>query len=410
MADNKGLLDRAGFGSETEVLTSKPKTFGVSSGKAVSTTLDDIDFYALNPRRTDNPEFEAIKESIREIGLENPLTLTKRPGNAGYTLYNGGNTRLKALKELWQETKDERFYYQDCRFMPWPEHGDLDVLMKHMIENETRGEMLLIDKANAVYKIKQLHEDETGEKIGLRPLEQLLKTKGWKVGFVRIGVFIFTAEKLADKIPMALANGLGVQKVKELRKTYNAIKTYIDTKLPDLDITEIQEQYLLNLANYDSEVDLGDDYALQDTCCYIGEQVDIDGPRVQLEIDHILRTGTVYDKGSTSSDFNDLGQRITTGQGQENTTTGAEQLLDSTTGAGIDNTGSVSGITGTEATEKTTSEPVLSKKAQHEALVIELGYQVRNKVKMILLTYEKLGKYMKEEEKYPFFSNHRCYK
>ncbi len=160
--ERTGLLDRVGFGSETGVLASKKDSFGVSSGKAVSVTIDDIDFYALNPRRTDNPEFKAIKESIREIGLENPLTLTKRPGDAGYTLYNGGNTRLKALKELWQETKDERFYYQDCRFMPWPEHGDLDILMKHMIENETRGDMLLIDKANAVYKIKQLYEDETG--------------------------------------------------------------------------------------------------------------------------------------------------------------------------------------------------------------------------------------------------------
>ncbi len=399
-----GFFDRGlGFGSEKGVLNQKPTSYGVGSGKAISATLDDIEFYTLNPRKTDNPEYEAIKESIREIGLENPLTLTKRPGDASYTLYNGGNTRLKALKELWQETNDERYYYQDCRFMPWPEHGDLDVLMKHMIENETRGDMLLIDKANAAYKIKQLHEDETGQKIGLRPLELLLKAKGWSVGFSTLGVYIFASEKLANKIPFAFKNGLGKPKVKEIRKIYNAIEKYIKEKLPELNIEEMQELYLDNLANYDSEEGLGDDYALRDTCRHIGEQVNIEGPRVQFEIDHILRHGTAYDKGSTSSDYNDLGQYI--GEETPSSETGNDDGEGNSTGT-EHNGQAVGGETSTTETgnaKTKTTAPVLSKKAKHQAMLLEQGYQIRNKIKAILCKHEFLSKYIQDDENFPFF-------
>ncbi len=224
------LLRQEGFGSESKVLSQVHQSSGVSGAKAISTTIDDIDFYAHNPRNAVNPKYDEIKESIREIGLENPLTVTKRPGESGYTLYNGGNTRLKALKELYQETGDDKFFYLDCRFMPWS--SDYEIMIKHMIENETRGNMLLIDKANAVLKIKKLHEKDIGQKLGLRPLSELLSEKGWKVSFVNVGIFLFAAESLADYIPLSLAGGMGSSKVKEIRKTYNAIEKYLKAKLP----------------------------------------------------------------------------------------------------------------------------------------------------------------------------------
>jgi ParB family protein of integrating conjugative element (PFGI_1 class) len=73
-------------------------------------TLDQLRPYELNPRVTRNPIYDEIKASIRERGLDAPPAITRRPGEAHYIIRNGGNTRLAVLRELWSETKDERFF------------------------------------------------------------------------------------------------------------------------------------------------------------------------------------------------------------------------------------------------------------------------------------------------------------
>ena len=82
--------------------------------KEIAITIDDIQAFPLNPRQSDNPRFDEIMASIEVIGLQQPLTVTKRPGDGVYTLYNGGNTRLKALQQLWKKHNDRRFYEVRC--------------------------------------------------------------------------------------------------------------------------------------------------------------------------------------------------------------------------------------------------------------------------------------------------------
>ena len=300
--DFGALLNRSGF-SKAKTELQEEKTVRV-----ISLTLDDINSYAFNPRRAENPKYEEIKESIRAIGLENPLTVTKRPGEAGYTLYNGGNTRLKILKELWVETQNEKYFLQDCRLMKW--HSDSETLIRHMIENETRGDMLLIDKALAANQVKTLREKETGDTLSIRQLSELLDGQGWRIRKTVLSLYIFAAEKLADKIPLSLAHGMGRPKVETLRKTYHAIKAYVEGKLPDLDGASLQQDYLDYLAQYDDEALVYDRYALEAVCRKIGKSYDIDMARVLFEIEHVIEHGQLYDQGSVSPDFNDLGQRI----------------------------------------------------------------------------------------------------
>ena len=105
--------------------------------------------YDRNPRRTINPRYDEIKVAIRAAGkLNNPLSVTRRPGATLYMVESGGNTRLQILHELWQETNDETFYKTDCLIVPW--QSESHVLSAHLIENELRGEMTLIDKALAL--------------------------------------------------------------------------------------------------------------------------------------------------------------------------------------------------------------------------------------------------------------------
>lgn len=102
-------------------------------------TLDQLRPYDHDPRVKRNPAYEDIKASIRERGLDAPPAITRRPGAENYIIRNGGNTRLAILRELWSETKQERFYRLSCLFRPWPERGEIVALTGHLAENELRG-------------------------------------------------------------------------------------------------------------------------------------------------------------------------------------------------------------------------------------------------------------------------------
>jgi hypothetical protein len=66
--------------------------------------VQSIDEYAFNPRQANNNHFDDIKNSIKEIGLQQRFSVVKNPETGRYTLIKGGNTRLLAFKALYRET------------------------------------------------------------------------------------------------------------------------------------------------------------------------------------------------------------------------------------------------------------------------------------------------------------------
>ncbi|PIE37859.1 MAG: hypothetical protein CSA53_04880 [Gammaproteobacteria bacterium] len=64
-----------------------------------------------------------------------------------YMIRDGGNTRLQILNELWEETKESRFYRFTCRSHPW--QGEEALLVRHVIENDLRADTLFIERAEA---------------------------------------------------------------------------------------------------------------------------------------------------------------------------------------------------------------------------------------------------------------------
>ena len=136
--------------------------------------------YALNPRRQTNPEYDRIKASIRAEGLDQPLVITQEPGAEEYVLQAGGNTRLRILKELYEETGEDRFYRVNCLFKPWAQKSS--VLFAHLRENELRGSLPFIDKAQAVFEAKRLLEDELEiDELSQRQLEALFRARGFSL-------------------------------------------------------------------------------------------------------------------------------------------------------------------------------------------------------------------------------------
>lgn len=61
-------------------------------GKLMLVPLDQLRAFDLNPRIRRNPNYDEIKESIRNRGLEHPPQITQRPGENFYIIASGGNT------------------------------------------------------------------------------------------------------------------------------------------------------------------------------------------------------------------------------------------------------------------------------------------------------------------------------
>ena len=175
-----------------------------------------IKAYDRNPRRTENPEYDRIKASIRADGMDQPLVVTCKPGETDYVVGAGGNTRLHILQALYGETGEERFQWVDCLFKPW--NHESDVLLAHLRENDLRGGLSFIDKAQAVFEAKELLEAERGiDSLSQRRLETILRDRGYSLSHGLISQMGYAVHTLLPVIPQALKSGLGRPQVERIR-------------------------------------------------------------------------------------------------------------------------------------------------------------------------------------------------
>lgn len=175
-----------------------------------------INFYERNPRHGKNPEYDRIKASILVSGMDQPLLITTRPGDDGYIVQAGGNTRLQILQELYESTGEDRFLWVDCVFVEWDREST--VLLAHLRENELRGDLTFIDRARAVFEIKNLIATELGvSDISDRKLEPILKDHGYSVSHGLISIMGYAVSVLLPLLPIALGFGLGKPQVKRIR-------------------------------------------------------------------------------------------------------------------------------------------------------------------------------------------------
>jgi len=225
-------------------------------------TLEQLRPYELNPRFIRNPLYDDIKASIRERGLDQPPPITRRPGETFFIIRNGGNTRLAILGELWQETRDERFFRIHCLFRPWT--NEITTLLGHLAESDLHGQLTFIERALAVAKLKTMLEPE-GAVLSQRELARRLATGGYPISQSHISRMLDTLEHLLPAIPQTLYAGLGKPQIERLialrsqaERTWNRYPTatvaftefwfdtlgYFDTAPESFDLEQIQDELL----------------------------------------------------------------------------------------------------------------------------------------------------------------------
>jgi ParB family protein of integrating conjugative element (PFGI_1 class) len=195
----------------------------------IRVTLNQVIPSRRNPRKTQNPKFDSIKESIRARGLDEPPQVTRESPADPYMVKRGGNTRLQILNELWEETQDPKYFELDCMFVPWPQEGDLELLIGGTVENEARGDMMFIERALAAYDSKILLEERYQTNYSINGLAKELSSRGWAIEQSNLNQLLYAHEILFPIIPAAFWNGLGRPAVKTIRKILETTRTFWDS-------------------------------------------------------------------------------------------------------------------------------------------------------------------------------------
>lgn len=230
-------------------------------------TLEQLRPYEHNPRFIRNPLYDDIKASIRERGLDQPPPITRRPGETYFIIRNGGNTRLAILGELWQETRDDRFFRIHCLFRPWS--NEITALLGHLAESDLHGQLTFIERALAVAKLKTMLEAE-GALLSQRELARHLVAGGYPISQSHISRMLDTLEHLLPAIPQTLYAGLGKPQIERLiglrsqaERTWNRYSTatvafaefwldtlgYFDTEPESFDLEQIQDELLERMSH-----------------------------------------------------------------------------------------------------------------------------------------------------------------
>ncbi|WP_395065413.1 chromosome partitioning protein ParB [Paraburkholderia silvatlantica] len=151
--------------------------------------------YERNPRRASHERIVELKESIRANGIEQIISVTRRPGEARYVVAKGGNSRVTAATALYDETGDERFLYYDFVCVSYP--GEARLLAAHLRENDQRADLCFWDKANGYLALKTDMEKERGTTLSLREFSRLLGEEGTPVSHVLLSLFQFAVDRLS---------------------------------------------------------------------------------------------------------------------------------------------------------------------------------------------------------------------
>jgi ParB family protein of integrating conjugative element (PFGI_1 class) len=266
-------------------------------------TLEQLQPYDLNPRITRNPLYEEIKASIHERGLDAPPAITRRPGAAHFIIRNGGNTRLAILRELWRETKEERFFRIQCMFRPWPERGEIVALTGHLAENELHGGLTFIERALGIEKARELYELERAKVLSQSELARRLAADGFPVPQPHISRMQEAVRYLLPAIPTVLYAGLGRPQVEKLVVLRKAGLRVWERRAADKRLTvDFPDLFQDVLASFDSAGEAFSVKRVQDELVgQLADQLDASYDILMLELDEGELWQRTLDRAPASS-------------------------------------------------------------------------------------------------------------
>ncbi len=274
------------------------------NGALLTLEIIQVQPYDRNPRKGRNPKYDDIKASIQARGIEHPVKVTQRPGMQSdqFMISGGGNTRLAILRELSEETGNPRFQSHQFIFETWK--SESSNVIAHLIENNERGEMMLIDKARAIFDAKSLLEDETGDRYTNRRLVEVLKKAGLSsVDRRRINTYEFALETLYPVIPDLLDHGLARPQINRINKLLKAAQRLWLHHNPDEEDFRLLFLQLLARQNHADPSDGWQEQFQVDVVRELAQGDRNDFEKIRIQLEHLLSHGELLlvDEAATAS-------------------------------------------------------------------------------------------------------------
>lgn len=156
-----------------------------------------------------DPELTELKESIKAVGLSNPIRVEQSEG--GYELIQGFR-RLSAFRELAQETGDPRYSRIPAALVPRGEPM-ADLYRKMVDENLVRKDLSFGEMANLALSYARDFEVEVNDAVSVLYASALKQKKTYIRQFARVIEGLDGALRFPEAMPRAL--GLDLYKLFE---------------------------------------------------------------------------------------------------------------------------------------------------------------------------------------------------
>lgn len=192
-------------------MSATSKLASILSSEQGQISCFDIDVFHLNQRRSRNPKYDEIKESVRSKGIQEALHIVFHPGQQKWVLSQGGQTRLLICRELYEETKDDSFLYPPTLKQKFT--SDLDLCISHLVENNLRGDNTFLETANAVLNIRKLLVGVLGSEPTQEELAGEMSRRGMPIRRQSITSMLYLVEELSPYITNQLFLDLVSRKV-----------------------------------------------------------------------------------------------------------------------------------------------------------------------------------------------------
>ncbi len=278
-----------------------PASVQAQMGEVRCLDINDIDLFDRNPRRSRNPAYTRIKNSILAKGLDQPLIVTRRPNKKRYVVHAGGNTRLQILKELSKSSGDPSFSMVNCIYVDW--NSESAVLLAHLRENDLRGKLTFIDKAAAIAAVEELLAAESGsDKLSVRDLQRELASQGYSINIMLLFYMQYAVKELLPVMPVALSEGLGRPQIHMIHRLHR-VGSEIWTERQQGSATEF-DGIFAELCRRTDAPDWSIDPLRNAVEVEIAEAVDLSIQVIRLEIEYRLNGEQMPECPSNSFEVN----------------------------------------------------------------------------------------------------------
>ncbi len=354
-------------------------------GSILPIDISMIEPYHANPRIYENPKYEIIKESIRIDGIRQRIVVTKPPKSAKFMLCQGGNTRLRALRELYEETHEPRFKTAYCEFREW--QGEADLMLGHVVENELRGNLNWHERSKMVLALRGMFEEEMGKEITDREYSNLASEKGITIPRRTLNSSRYTMEVLVKTMPNQLKLGLSHRRTEQIYKTDKALRSIcVSDGMPE---KEYEQLFHTALAEMDKRPIFDFDLMCSVMANYFCEPLDTVRSYLMAAVDRYVRVGGDL---PTSRNFPKLSEKEQTHMIMEDTYETASPTTHEINGVQLPEnraapesrrrpSGEVDPMDGERLRRKAPAQAErMRDKILHEATVVEMDFGIRGSI------------------------------